>query len=126
MSSPHLLQGELLGDGVVLQLLDLLHQFVDLELLLLLQVLLQLCLLMLQLERRSREGTVSDSAPCVRVSVLCESVLPEAAPLGSRSLVRTAVPARARTRTAGSCPRVNARYPSKSKYQAIIKHGYRS
>lgn len=47
----YLFQGELLGDGVVLQLLDLLHQLVDLKLLLLLQVLLQFGLLVLELQK---------------------------------------------------------------------------
>lgn len=51
----YLLQGELFGDGVILQLLDLLHQFVDLELLLLFQVLLKLSFLMLKLREKRRE-----------------------------------------------------------------------
>jgi hypothetical protein len=44
----------LLGDGVVLQLFDLLHQLVDLKLLFLLQVLFQLRLLMLQLKQNNK------------------------------------------------------------------------
>lgn len=45
----YLFQSYLLWDGFILHLLDLLHELVNLELLLLLQVLLQLCLLMLEL-----------------------------------------------------------------------------
>lgn len=54
-ASLYLFQGQLLGDGFIFHLLDLFHQLVHLELLLLLQVLLQLRLLVLQLGwRRSR------------------------------------------------------------------------
>lgn len=53
MITSYLLQGQLLRNGFIFHLLDLFHQLVHLELLLLLQVLLQLCLLMLQLGWRS-------------------------------------------------------------------------
>lgn len=56
----YLLQGQLLCDGFIFHLLDLFHQLVHLELLLLLQVLLQLCLLMLKLDwRREAEDMKS-------------------------------------------------------------------
>lgn len=50
MIKAYLFQGQLLRDSLILHFLDFFHELVHLELLLLLQVLFQLCLLMLELQ----------------------------------------------------------------------------